>query len=219
METSNTRDGFATQGCIARMAETCLRGTAAALGLLIVAPYACLAAEHPPWRIERAEVRIVVPLKPGGAFEAKTVSVTGALTAGTSRPVSLTGEISVDLATIDTGIGLRNQHLREKYLEVSKGSGFDRAVLSEIRVNDAESDEFQGQSGFAATLLLHGTKEAVAGTAQIRRSGSEVRVTATFPLTLTDFGIVPPEYLGVGVADRVLVKVSLTTIKGENAPD
>jgi polyisoprenoid-binding protein YceI len=161
----------------------------------------------------------MVPLRPGGAFEAKTSSVTGALTVGTARPLSLAGQISVDLATIDTGIGLRNQHLREKYLEVSRGSGFDRAVLSEIRMSDAQSDEFQGQTGFSGTLLLHGTKKAVAGTAQIRRSGLEALVTATLPLTLTDFGIVPPEYLGVGVADRILVKVSLTTTRAEGASE
>ena len=32
------------------------------------------------------------------------------------------------------------------------------------------------------------------------------RVRAEFPLVLTDFGISPPEYLGVGVGSKLLVK-------------
>ena len=115
----------------------------------------------------------------------------------------------MDLATIDTGIALRNQHLREKYLEVGKGSGFDKAVLSEIQLTDAEGEAFEGRSRFGGTLLLHGVKRPVAGTADIRREGSVRRVRAEFPLELTEFGISPPEYLGVGVASKLLVKVQL----------
>ena len=37
---------------------------------------------------------------------------------------------------------------------------------------------------------------------------------ASFPLTLTDFGIEPPEYLGVGVANKLLVKVRFTATPG-----
>jgi hypothetical protein len=139
------------------------------------------------------------------------------LTLGASKPLPLTGEITVELVTIDTGIGLRNQHLREKYLEVAKGPPFDKAVLSEIRVNEAEGEDFQGQTGFTASLLLHGTSGPVAGTAEIRRADPGVRVVASFPLTLTDFGIVPPEYLGVGVANRLLVKVVFTATRARGA--
>jgi polyisoprenoid-binding protein YceI len=153
-------------------------------------------------------------MRPGGAFEAKTTSLSGTLTLGASKPALLKGEISVDLATIDTGIGLRNQHLREKYLEVPRGRGFDKAVLSEVRLDQADGEGFQGKTGFAGKLLLHGTSRDVAGTAEIRREGSEARVDASFPLTLTDFGIEPPEYLGVGVANKLLVKVRFSATPG-----
>ena len=112
-------------------------------------------------------------MKPGGAFEAKTTSLSGTLTLGTSKPALLKGEISVDLATIDTGIGLRNQHLREKYLEISRGRGFDQAVLSEIRLDQADGEGFQGKTGFTGKLLLHGVSRDVAGTAEIRREGAD----------------------------------------------
>jgi len=171
-----------------------------------------LTAEAPSWRIERGDVHILVPLKPGGAFGAQTPSLGGTLTLDQAKPARLTGEILVDLATIDTGISLRNQHLREKYLEVAKGKGFDKAVLSEIHLSDAEGEAFEGRTAFTGVLLLHGEKHPVQGTAEIRRDGLGRRVRAEFPLVLTDFGITPPEYLGVGVGNRLLVRAQFTAM-------
>ena len=83
-------------------------------------------------------------------------------------------------------------------------------MLSDVAVRDAAGPAFEGRSAFVGTLLLHGVKGAAAGTAEIRRSGEGVRVDASFPLTLTDFGVQPPEYLGVGVANKVIVRVLLS---------
>ena len=179
-------------------------------GLFLLPASMSVGADAPSWRIERGDVRILVPLKPGGAFTATTASLNGTLTLEQAKPSRLSGEISTDLATIDTGIGLRNQHLREKYLEVAKGRGFDKAVLSEIQLNDAEGEAFEGRTAFTGTLLLHGVKHPVEGTAEVRREGPGRRVRAEFPLLVTDFGITPPEYLGVGVASKLLVKVQFT---------
>ncbi len=154
---------------------------AVALGLLVLGAGAGRAAEAPSWRIERGDVHVVVPMKPGGAFEATTSSLLGTLALGAAPPVSLTGELSVDLATLDTGIGLRNRHLREKYLEVAKGKGYDKAVLSQIHLTEAKGVSFEGKSGFTGTLVLHNVQRLVTGTAEVRRAGSGVRVEASFP--------------------------------------
>jgi len=179
-------------------------------GLLLLVASHTPAAEAPSWRVERGEVEIVVPLRPGGAFTATTSSLSGTLTLGPATPPQLLGDLSMDLATIDTGIGLRNQHLRDKYLEVSKGAGFDKAVLSEIQLADADGAAFVGRSRFSGMLLLHGVKQRVTGTAEIRPEGAGRRVRSEFTLNLTDFGITPPEYLGVGVGGKLLIKVQLS---------
>jgi polyisoprenoid-binding protein YceI len=184
-----------------------------ACGLVLLASRA-QAADAPSWRIERGDVQILVPLKPGGAFTATTPSLGGTLTLGPTKPARLLGDVSMDLATIETGIGLRNQHLREKYLEVGKGQGFDKAVLSEIQLHDADGEAFEGRTRFGGMLLLHGVKRPVAGTAEIRRDGPGRRVRAEFPLVLTEFGVTPPEYLGVGVASKLLVKVQFSASPG-----
>lgn len=178
--------------------------------LLVLLASNGMAADAPSWRIARGEANMLVPLKPGGAFAATTQSLSGTLTLEQAKPARLSGEVSMDLATIDTGIGLRNQHLREKYLEVAKGKGFDKAVLSEIQLANADGEAFLGRTPFTGVLLLHGVKHSVEGTAEIRPEGLGRRVRAEFPLVLTDFGIAPPMYLGVGVASKLLVKVQFT---------
>lgn len=163
-------------------------------------------AQSAAWRVGSGEVVVVCPLTVGGSFEARTSSVSGQLAVDPAQASRLTGELAVDLKTLDTGIGLRNTHMRENYLEVAKGDGFDRAVLSEI-VLKGEAATVTGATTFTATLLVHGTRKPVSGQAQISRTGADVRIEASFLVTLADFGISEPRYLGVGVKDQVHVKV------------
>ena len=167
-------------------------------------------AETPGWEVTRGEVRIVLPLKPGGAFEGKTTALTGHLVLGPVKPLALDGALEVDLATIDTGVALRNRHMRENYLELQKGKLFEKARLTELRLAEADGPEFRGRTGFTATLLVHGTPQPISGSAEIRPAGTGVRVAAEFLLSLSDFGIAPPEYFGVGVGNRIMVKVSFS---------
>lgn len=162
--------------------------------------------------MERGDVRVVCPLTVGGSFEATTAAVSGTLALASSHPVVLSGELVVDLKTLDSGIGLRNDHLRNEYLEVGKGGGFDRATLADIHLGDVDPDGFQGRTSFSGTFQVHGAERHVTGQAQIHREGSEVRVEATFPVTLPDYGIPKPRYLGVGVRDTVRVQVSLVAV-------
>jgi polyisoprenoid-binding protein YceI len=180
-----------------------------ALALLALLATGSFAADGPSWRLEKGEMKVLVPLTLGGAFAATTNALTGTLTLEGAKPARLVGDVSVDLSTIDTGIGLRNQHLRENYLEVAKGEGYDKAVLSDIQLAEASGESFDGTTKFTGTLLLHGVKRAVAGTAEIHSEGLSRRVRAEFPVVLTDWSVTPPEYLGVGVGSRLLVKVNL----------
>jgi polyisoprenoid-binding protein YceI len=184
-----------------------------AAGLVLCAPPAICSAAEMAWRVDAGQVVIVVPLKPGGAFEAKTSSLAGRLAlTGSGAPMALEGELAVDLASIETGIALRDQHLRERYLEIPRGTGFDRAVLSDIVLRDADGAGFRGDTAFEGTLLLHDVRRPLAGKGVIRAAPDGVRVEASFALTLTDFGIVPPEYMGVGVASKVAVRVSFEAV-------
>jgi polyisoprenoid-binding protein YceI len=160
------------------------------------------------WRATQGDVRVTCPLTIGGSFQAKTMALSGSVTSRASRPPSYDGSLVVDLRTLDTGINLRNEHLRDKYLEVDKAPGYDKATLSEIDLKGLNPDAPEGKDTFTASLMLHGTKKTVTGMAEIHRSGSGFRVKASFPINLPDYGIPEPRYLGVGVKNVVQVEVN-----------
>ena len=166
------------------------------------------AADTAPFRVAGGDVRVVCPLTVGGSFEAKATSFSGTVALATPRPAAFEGDLAVDLRTLDTGIELRNQHMRDTYLEVGKGTGYETAVLSDIHLGDVDAATFQGRTPFTGTLLLHAARKPVTGEADIRREGSNVRVAASFPVRLDEFGIPPPRYLGVGVKNEVQVRTS-----------
>lgn len=157
------------------------------------------------YRVAKAEVVIVCPLTIGGSFEAKTTTMSGALE---SRPEgAINGSLQLDLQTLDTGIGLRTRHMRDKYLEVQKGPEFATATLEDIRV-----ERLDGKTAIKGMLLLHGVRREVTGTAEIRQEDGGARVEAQFPVRVSEFEIPKPSYLGVGVRDEVQVKVSMTVV-------
>jgi polyisoprenoid-binding protein YceI len=158
------------------------------------------------WTATTAEVRVTCPLTIGGSFEATTTALTGRVSASAGS-ASLDGELSVDLKTLDTGIGLRNRHMLDNYLEVQKGGDFEVAAMSQIDVGTLESGVADGTRPFTARLHLHGTTQAVSGTAKLITHGSSVRVEASFPVRISDYGIAEPRHLGVGVKNEIGVHV------------
>ena len=156
------------------------------------------AAAAPPQKLVRGDVRVLCPMTVGGSFEVKTTAISG----------SVPGELVVDLTTLDSGLSLRNDHMRNNYLEVGKGNGFDKAVMSDVRVQEGPLETVAGRVTFTATLSLHGTSRPVSGRGQVKRSGTGTHVEASFPLTITDFGIAKPQYLGIGVKNEVQIRVT-----------
>jgi polyisoprenoid-binding protein YceI len=171
---------------------------------------AVTSAASGPWRVGQADVSVKCPMTVGGSFDAKTSALTGTLTASDGSPSAFEGTLAVDLRTVDTGIDLRNEHLKEKYLEVDKGAGYDQAILSEVSLQGLTADAPAGKGSFTGSLMLHGVKKTVTGPAEIRQAGTGWRVRASFPLNLPDYNIDKPRYLGVGVKDTVQVTVTFT---------
>jgi len=184
-----------------------MRGLALVAALVAAASVSVsVGAAGGTWRVGQPDVRVNCPLTIGGSFQAKTTALSGSVTTGVNR--SDDGNLVVDLRTIDTGIDLRNDHLREKYLEVNKAPGYDKATLSQIDLKGVNPESPEGKGSFTASLSLHGTTKTVGGPAEIRKAGSGFRVKASFPVTLSDYNIPEPRYLGVGVKNTVQVEVT-----------
>jgi polyisoprenoid-binding protein YceI len=179
--------------------------------VLFVSLWAAVAsAAAGSWRVGQGDVSVKCPMTVGGSFDAKSSALTGTLMSSAARPSALDGSLTVDLRTMDTGIALRNDHLREKYLEVDKGAGYDQAVLSDVVLQGLNADAPAGKGSFTGSLMLHGVKKTVTGPVEIRQAGTGWRVRASFPLNLPDYNIDKPRYLGVGVKDTVQVSVTFT---------
>ncbi len=168
-------------------------------------------AQETSWRIMSGEIRVLCPLTVGGSFAATTTVLEGVIAADASG--RLRGALEVDLTTLDTGIELRNTHLRDTYLEVYRGQNFARAVISGIALDGADPRTFEGEAAFSATLRLHGVERSVSGVAELARTPDGIEVVAHFPVALPDHTIQAPRYLGVGVRDQVEAEVRFMAVK------
>ena len=191
-----------------------LRFAAAALAV------AAAAAAGEPWTVGSGEVRVQCRLTVGGSFDAITSQVSGELWLEEAVAPGTRGEIRVRLDSLDTGISLRNRHLRETYLEVHRGEAFREAVLTALELAEPfPLGARNHETGFAGLLSLHGVERRVKGDVRLARRDGELRVVAEFPLSLEEFAIPPPRYLGVGVRDEVRITVTFDAAVAPSPPE
>ncbi|RYG63316.1 YceI family protein, partial [bacterium] len=106
-------------------------------------------------------------------------------------------KISVPLANVDTGINLRNKHMREKYLETDK---FPNAELTVARSALQLPEDGKEVSGTAnGQLTIHGQTKPVAVRYTNRRSGKTYDVQGSTRVNMNEYGVTVPSYLGVTV--------------------
>ena len=181
-----------------------------AVALVVLAPagaQTAVAAEA--WSVASGEVKVRCRLTVGGSFNIVTTALSGTLQPSTPDGTDYAGELRVDLTTLDSGIDLRNSHLRDTYLEVERGPEFQSAVLSSIVLDDPlAAGASRHETEFAGMLALHGVQLPVSGEAELRRRDGQMQVEATFSISLDAFDIPPPRYLGVGVRDTVEITVT-----------
>ena len=159
------------------------------------------------YKVDKSKVVVTCPLTVGGSFEARATAIVGEMRSAPGN--RLEGRLQVDLRSIETGIALRDRHMKENYLEVGK-PGFDRVVLEQIQL-----ERMNGSTPFTGLLTLHGRQRAIAGAAVLQETRDGLRVEAEFPVRLSDYAIAEPTYLGVGVASEVRVRVVLNVSRAE----
>ena len=117
-------------------------------------------------------------------------------------------KITVPLATLHTGIGLRDKHMREKYLQVDK---YPDAVL-EVPWSGVKlpGDGQTGEGTAPGKMTIHGKSKDVQVKYRIVRTGNQYQVTGNVPLNLKDYDIDVPSYLGVTVQPDIDTSVSFT---------
>ena len=179
--------------------------------LLTIAPFAsALATEY---RIESSSGSQVefVSKAPMETFSGKTRGIVGSLTLdpGTLGD-SIQVQVEVDMASLDTGIELRNRHMRENHLHTDK---YPKAVFRGGRLSGLSAPRLTEGAIVTGTITgemeLHGTKRTLEAPFEMRLSKGEVTVTARFAISLADYGIPRPQFLVMRLQDvqRVTVEV------------
>jgi len=135
-------------------------------------------------------VEFVCRLSPAGSFTATTKAVSGFAKKVGSKIVA--ENVLVKLDNLDTGIELRNKHLKDR-LEVGK---FPNALLVK-----AEGENGKGRG----KIKIKNIEKDIAGDYEVKGNVLKAR----FPLLISDFGITGVKYLGVGVKDEIQVKVEI----------
>jgi polyisoprenoid-binding protein YceI len=145
------------------------------------------------------------------SFEGRTDLVTGWVEyAMGSDMATVDWSIEVDLASLDTGIGLRNTHMRENHLHVDQfpvarfeGSSASADWPSEIPVEE--------ESVFllAGALSLHGVTREREISVHVRRDENGIlSVRTEFMISLADHEIPLPKFLMMKLADTQRIEVS-----------
>ncbi len=120
----------------------------------------------------------------------------------------VTGTAKINLALLSTGIDMRDEHMKEKYLQVKQ---FPEALLKinnlTLPKNFSLKSPVVNDVKFVEQLDLHGVQKEVEGLFKI--TNEKLSTEADFEIKLSDFNIDIPTYMGVKVADVVKIHINL----------
>jgi polyisoprenoid-binding protein YceI len=151
-------------------------------------------------------------------IDGSTVKMSGTIVADPANPAASSVEISADLSAIDTGIKLRDNHIRDEFVETRK---FPRATFKSVSVALPATPLAANQPAdvtVTGDFTMHGVTKRITTPVRIvlipeseitrstRGAGDWIHATATFPLTLSDFGVKVPTSFA---SDHVDVKLDV----------
>ncbi len=113
----------------------------------------------------------------------------------------LSGELTFQVESLKTGIDLRDEHMKTKYLQIDQ---FPKATL---KIADMGLPKANEKVTFSATVTIHGIDQTVTGELTLSDTGTERKIMAELPIKLSKFKIDIPSFQGITVAEDVLIKV------------
>ncbi len=121
--------------------------------------------------------------------------------------------LEVDLASLDTGLGLRNRHMRNNYLEVQDFPyAFFDATIERVEATAAGLFRVTAQG----MLNIHGVEREVDVPCDVSERGEGYGIRCTFILLLSDFDIKIPKLMFLKLANEVRLELDFTV---RPAPD
>lgn len=142
-------------------------------------------------------------------IDADTKKVSGAIDVDPANLAAASVQLTVDTASLDSGMKMRDDDMRETYLETKK---YPAATFKSTSVTGPASIA-PGQSAdlkVAGDLTLHGvTRRIVVPVHVTLESPKHAHVTSKFTIRMSDYNVTIPQKLVLSVANEVDVKFDL----------
>jgi len=126
--------------------------------------------------------------------------------------------VEVDMASLDTGIGLRNRHMRDNHLHtdefpVAVFEGDDDGASWPATIPPGGSTILE----LPGTFTLHGvTRERNLAVTIAHRDDGSMTVETRFPVVLSEHDIPRPKFLMMKLAEEQDVQLELVAIPGDS---
>ena len=143
------------------------------------------------------------------SFDGKTSDVTGTIVADPANPAESSVQVTINVGVLDTGNGLRNKEMRERYLETPK---FGTAAFKSVSVSGPASIAPNQPADISVTgdMTIHGvTKRMIISVRVVLIPDGRIHATSNFKIHMPDFGISVPHNILVTVNDEVPVRLDL----------
>ncbi len=143
------------------------------------------------------------------AFDGKTHKITGGIVADPANPSAASVEVTIDMASLDTGNKLRNREMKELYLDTEK---HPTAKFKSVSVSAPASIAPSAPTDVKVTgdFTLHGvTKRLTIPVRVVLIPDGRIHATSSFSVHMPDFGIDVPQNILVTVNNDVPVRLDL----------
>lgn len=133
--------------------------------------------------------------------EAKTIKVEKS----SWKEGNFSGVFHVPLDEFETGISLRDRHMKEKYLETAKYPNAD------LELQNCPLKE--GVVVCEGKLTLHGTTKPISIQFTGKAKEKNLTLHASFSVKLSNYGISVPTFARITVAEEVQVEIDSETVQ------
>lgn len=116
----------------------------------------------------------------------------------------------VDLNSVDTGIGLRNRHMREDYLHTDKHpfTTFKGKITEVKKINDTDYDvRVSGDIG------IHGISKPLVTRGVIKFIKNGININTKFSVKLTDHKIEVPQVMFLKISEEIRLELDFNLKK------
>jgi polyisoprenoid-binding protein YceI len=142
-------------------------------------------------------------------FLGKTSKISGTIVADPAKPGAASVDLTIDLNSLDTGVGLRNREMREKYLETVK---WPNGTFKSVSVAGPDSIAPNAPVDVKVTgdLTIHNvTRRVTVPVRIVLIPDGRIHATTSFNVRMPDYDIHVPHNILVTVDDQVGVRVEV----------